>query len=377
MREALAFGGEAGVCLTIDDGAALAWVREFFGPALGATSNGAELPTVSANSAPEAYVEASASRPEDTPERAYFAFDQFMLSLPSWRADGRGLEADHEPRGSVLGGDDERGCVLRVGAAGTELIGETGIRRWRHTLVWTIQEQIATRLRRSQLELHAATVEAGGRAIVLAGPKRAGKTTLSFHLMRSGLVRWLANDRAFLAAGESGARARGVPSATRIRAGTEAEFPELRAGLPPFGRLYLYNSAELADPDPAWPTEPPELVLNPEQIARLLGVERTDEAPIGSIILPEIDPGLEGWAVEPISAEEASAGIWANLFGDAARGREPTVFEELDGGRSAPDRKLADRIAGEVPGYRIRLGRGAYDDPDFAAGFLDAVGSGE
>ena len=114
-------------------------------------------------------------------------------------------------------------------------------------------------------------------------------------------------------------------------------------------------------------------MLNPAQVARRLGVERTASAPLGALVFPEVDTSRSGWSIEPLDSEAVATEIWANLFGDAARPRPPTVFEALQGGRSEPDRRLAEEMASAAPGYRAILGRGAYDDPGFAERFLETI----
>jgi hypothetical protein len=121
------------------------------------------------------------------------------------------------------------------------------------------------------------------------------------------------------------------------------------------------------------PRESQELMLSPPQVARRLGVRRTVAAPLGALVFPEVDTSMDGWTAERLSPTEAEARIWANLFGDAAQPRPATVFEEMDGGRSEPDRALAEEIAAGVPGFRATLGRGAYEGPDFARRFLTAI----
>jgi hypothetical protein len=374
----LRFAPAAGLVLAGDDPAALSWAREFFGPSLEpAAAVGGDRVVV--HSAAGLYTELAAQVPADAAERPCFAFDQSMYLLPTVESE-RGL----------LAFDSRRSCVLVVRPAEVELVGDPASRRWRFTLVLVIHELAATRLRRNQLEIHASGVTAGGRTVLMTGPKGAGKTTLCFHLLRSGLVGWLANDRVF-AGRQAGAGTerqagagpeanaivvRGVPTALKVRPPTAAEFPELSEGIPAIERPYLYG-AEEAMPEPeAEPRTAQELMLNPPQVARRLGAARTASAPLGTLLFPEVDPLGSGWSVEPLAPAEAAELIWSNLFGNAAQPRPPTVFEELAGGRAEPDRALAEAMAGGAAAFRVVLGRGAYEEPDFARRFLTAVGSG-
>ena len=57
------------------------------------------------------------------------------------------------------------------------------------------------------LILHAAAVCVGGDAFVIAGPKRAGKTTLLLHALRNEQGAYVSNDRVALGAEPSGVTA--------------------------------------------------------------------------------------------------------------------------------------------------------------------------
>ena len=360
MGRGLSFGPGAGVTLTSNDASAFAWTLDYFGPALtsSAPRGGPALDVVSSA---EAHAELAAARPEDTIPSPFFAFDQSLYELPSWHLGEL-----------LLGVDEQRSCVLGVGPSGTVLTANPASVRWRFTLALLIQELIATQLRRSLLELHAAAVEAAGRSVLFLGPKRAGKTTLSFHLLRAGCAS-IANDRVFAGPGEEGAQIWGMPSALKVRPATDLEFPELRAGLPEIDRPFLYTAAELLDPPNARPPQTDELMVGPGQLADLLGSSRAASAPLGALVFPEVDPNAHRWSVEPLAPREVGARVWANLFGNGARPRRATVFEQAAGGRGTPPAGLADQIAAAAPGFRAVLGRGAYDEGDFAHAFLASV----
>jgi hypothetical protein len=231
-------------------------------------------------------------------------------------------------------------------------------------------------MRRTELDLHAAAVEADGKAIVIIGPKRAGKTTLSFHLMRSGRCRWIANDRTF--AGPSGAvfAAHGMPTAVKIQPPTLAYFPELRRGLRDLERPYLHSVAELAGANNGEEIDgSTEFALSPAQLMCQLKVTALPSAPVGAIVFPEIGHDVERWAVEPLAPPEVSSGILSNLYGMVSRRQEPTLFEERDGGTSASPNGLAQALSETVPGFRVRLGRDAYAGPSLVARLLEAVGT--
>ena len=359
--------GPASVALTFDDRAAADWLAEVMAPCFAPAEGPAEW-TFRLSSRKEAHAAVAAGRPPDAAPRVCFAHDTRTMSLPAWA----------EGSGGIALADDERHCFLVVGPRRVDLAGDPASRRWRFTSMCVMQEIAATRLRRTELDVHAAAVEAAGRAVLIVGRKGAGKTTVSLHLLRSGRCRAIANDRVF--AGTAGGRShvRGIPTAVKLHPPTIAQFPELLRGLPRVERPYLHSLAELAQASAAQAStvhvgDTGELALSPAQLVRQMNTEARDVAPLGAVVFPQIRADIESWSVERLTPSEVGAEIWANLYGSACGLRAPTLFEELTGGLSVPSRDLADAIAASVIGYRVALGPRAYDDSAFAARLLESV----
>jgi hypothetical protein len=357
----LAFGPIA-IAFTSNDLAAADWLGEFLEPWFTPTLETAEW-RVHLSSSGDAYVHLNGRRPLAAAARPCFARDQQTLCLPAWTADGR-----------VTVADTERSCFLIASQFEIDMVGDPATRTWRFTLMLVLREIAATRLRQTQLELHAAAVEAAGRAILISGPKGAGKTTLSIHLLRSAHCRLIANDRVFAGGATASFAVRGVPTAVKIHPATLVQFPELRRGLPRVRRLYLHTVAELGETlDNEDLPESARLALSPTQLARQLRVEPLGSAPLGAIVFPEIRTDVEGWFVERLAPKEVSAALWANLYGDQSGRRPPTLFEDFDGGPSVPSRSLADALSEAASGYRVVLGRNAYAEPDSANRLLQML----
>src|SRR5215472_2338854 len=181
-RRALAFGPIT-FALAADDAAVVDWLTEYLGPWFAPTRAAGEV-QITVSSARQAFAELARRRPLDAPLRPCFAHDQQVIALPAWRTTE-----------GIVAADLRRSCFVIFSRLRIGIIGDPTTRRWRFTLQSVLHEVAAARMRRTELDLHAAAVEAGGKAIVIVGPKRAGKTTLAFHLMRSARCRWIANDR--------------------------------------------------------------------------------------------------------------------------------------------------------------------------------------
>jgi len=270
-------------------------------------------------------------------------------------------------------GLDERGFVVAVAGDEITIAVDPGNLRWRWTLAITIKEVLAARLRGLQLESHAAAIELGGRAIVLIGPKRAGKSTLSFHLMREHGSSSISNDRVFLGFEDGEAVARGIPSALKVKPPMGDEFPRLLEGLPPRDRHFLYTEAELDGP-PMHTSDPLDLtVLSPAQMARRLGVARRAAAPVGTLLFPEVDTGVDGWSLRELDTGEIVRLLQDNVYGASTRPRPATAFELEAGTTGEPPPELAEELGSAVRGLRIGLGRGAYDQSGFPESLLAEI----
>jgi len=151
------------------------------------------------------------------------------------------------------------------------------------------------------------------------------------------------------------------------------DFPELRRGLRGVQRPYLHVIDEITGAIGGEELDPSvEFALSPAQLARQLTVRPLPAAPLGAIVFPQIRLDVSGWGVERLPPPKVSAGIWANLYGEASARHEPTLFEELDGGRCLPSQGDVDALSETTPGYRVILGRDAYAAPDFAERLLEA-----
>ncbi len=351
------------VALQSDDRSAAEWLAEFLHPWFVRTAGAGEI-QVSVSSDATAYAELRARYPLDAVRRVCFALDQFVVSLPAWSTEE-----------GIAAADLKRSCFLVAAPRRIALYGDPTTRRWRFTLQLVFHEIAATRARRSALDLHAAAVGADGRAVAIIGAKRAGKTTLAFHLLRSGRCHWISNDRAFVArGGEARWTIRGMPTAVKIQPPALRDFPELARGLRNVERPYLHAVDEVRAAGSGEELDgSAEFALSPPQLARQLNVEPLASAPLAAIVFPQIRPEAPGFVVERLEAADVREAICANLYGKPSGRQAPTLFEELDGGTTASPQDLAEALSRAVPGYRVVLGLDAYATADFAGRLLAAV----
>jgi hypothetical protein len=353
-------GAASVIAVRGDDREALAWLAEFVAPWFAPTTRPADW-QLTLSSAPTAYHELCARMPADAVPRACFALDQQAVALPAW-----------SEQGALAIADVERSCALLVRPFAIDLIADPATRRWRFTLQWILHEIAATRLRRVALDLHAAALAGAHGGLLLVGEKGAGKTTLSFHLLRTGELRWIANDRAFVRLADGGCEILGMPTPVKILPPTLQRFPELQRALRSLERPYLDQLHEVIDARPGAATaERAEFALSPAQVAHQLGVTAAGSAPLQALLFPTIRRDLGGFMIERLDERAVANGLWHNLYGRPSNRTAATPFEEVEGGRREPDAQLVARLCATIPAYRVTLGHDAYDDPRLAAQLLE------
>jgi hypothetical protein len=175
---------------------------------------------------------------------------------------------------------------------------------------------------RADLVLHAAAIEAGGRAIVFCGPSLRGKSTLARALAGAG-CRLLAEDGIAIGLSEGAAIAQ--PGARGVRIRRRHGNGSLRAEL-------------LADPGPG---EPPP-------------------CPVAAVVL--LGERGDAFEAEPLARARALTLLTPNLIHSGGRVAIATAFQRLAS------------VLGRVPAFRVSLADDLDLLADGAAGLLDAAG---
>lgn len=348
--------GPASFSVTARDRDAGLWLSEFVQPWFSVEPPGPSDDSLSLTCSSEAFskLERAAARAETQP-LGCFALDQGVVELPAWR------EAD-----AWWISETGRRSFFHVREGNVELVSPPQNRPARFSFMRILRELATTRMRAQfgSLDLHAAALEVDGRAVLLAGPKRSGKTTLLIHALGSGSAALLSNDRVLVAADEDPPVAFGVPTAIRIRPQTLDYFPRLRSGSPRGLRPLLLHRGELEDcaAGPLEHTRDEHLTLSPTQLAQRLETTCSASAPVAAVLFPEIDPLCTSWSLERLAPDVASIQLREGLYGASRGSRPDTVFEQILGSPHPESRESVARSFAEcVPHFRCRLGPTAYE----------------
>jgi hypothetical protein len=269
-----------------------------------------------------------------------FVLDGRVVRLPA--------RTGSDGRRAVLDRELDAVYVVAPDATRVEIVAGGSIAAARVAFMRVVRELAASEARRhGALLLHAAALGLGGRAVLLVGPKRAGKTTLLLRALAIPGATFVANDRVVVGPGAM-AVARGMPSIVAVR-------PEVLGALGAVGErvrvLGYRHDLTMAEARRSGATPPPGggADLTPAQLCDVLGVRAAAEDPIGAIVFPCATPGRGAPRLERLSAAAALPRLLDGLFGGPAA-PVSAVFADPAGpagdGATVPSRcrHLLDRV---------------------------------
>jgi hypothetical protein len=300
------------------DAAELAWLAEFLRPAFAPDDDGAADCEIVVRQDPARLAALRGAGARRGAPAVCLVLDTAPVSLPTYE--------QGEMRVVV---HDEARLAYVVGAAGRQIEVVSAAADWRRreALMKLVRElaQSAAWSARS-LVLHAATVAVGGEAILIAGPKRAGKTSLLLHLLGAAGAGILANDRVVLEHGDAAPVAHAMPTIVNLRADTvAARFADDASRRAAARHRFSFTVAEAEARSPVTKALPQPLACSQPQLAHLLGVELVGRAGAAALLLPRVDPEARGIELRRLSADEAAAQLPAVVF--AAAQSPPRVSE--------------------------------------------------
>jgi hypothetical protein len=348
-----------------DDPSHLAWLVEFLSPAFETGSESGWDFSVELSEDSTRY-EACAKRGPHASEveNDVFTLDSRAVRLPVWNGLAEGMTLFDAQFHVFYEIPDDRRSV--------HLLTSTGNTAARTALMRVVRERAMSEVLRSgRLMLHASSVQIDGLGLVIAGPKFAGKTTLSTALLRSKRARYVSNDRVTIAADETPIRFRGMPSVVTIRPGTLELFPDLGQRLRSSAthpRMSLCEAAESPSSGPLqWMDG--RYGLSPAQWCRLLDTKPVPEAQLSALLFPRVTQEAGGVEMLRLLPEEAARRLPETLLGAGTWRKRVELFappgqDELPSENALT--KRAKLLAGQISCFECRLGLQAYEG-DLAA----------
>ncbi len=349
------------VVVTADDPAPVVWAQEFLEPwfdrsvpGAGARPHATEPPGVHLALDPDACARlARDGQPAGGASVPCFLLDDRILAYPRWIA----------PDGTPWIRDTHLDAWYGRSAAGIRILAPRDGRGARVALIRVVRELAMHHVAASGgVMLHAAGIVAGDRALLVCGPRRAGKTTLLLRLLAEPGAAYLANDRVAVVpipGRGAGAIARGLPTIVALRPGTVALLPAIAARLGAWRPDHWQTLAEGAsDPSPAGAAAPLTVPvdLSPAQLCALAGVPPAQEARIAAIVYPQSGPSVPGVRLERLERGERLLRLRGGTVGAGLRRRSARGLAIDPASRPRP---RPERLAG-IPAYAVHLGPDAF-----------------
>ena len=344
---ALSYAG-AGFVAQSDNPADLAWLQAFLGPAFEKSSVMGEQ-TFALERSPEAV--RSAQRLESTTaERvAAFVLDTGLEELPG-TTNAAGAITAYDSFFEVA---YRRGTIISIADAESS----TANRRARGALMRAIREAAMDHVWCDGASiLHGASFAVGNRAILVAGAKEAGKTSLlCAALLGFPEASFLSNDRLVLQKSGKNVRAHALPTIVSIRAGSTQVVPSLSAALSGARENYLGAPTPESEKPDRW-------TLSPKQLSSLLGCSMQREAEVACCLFPRIDQGENSFTLRELTANERRVRILESAFARNDLGRRSELFRTnaVDFPSGAQLRERLQEDLGGIRCFEVRMGPGLY-----------------
>lgn len=358
--------------VTSDDPSAIEWLIENLAPAFERVADATGDFRVDVSTAAERYRELAGTRPSDgVVPVPCFARDRKLTYRPAWQHAGRTVVDEHR-----------LGALYVLGDRRVDVLAAPGASRVRTAAMRVVREIAVARALRDadSAVLHAAGVGTSAGALVLAGPRETGKTTMLASLARALGAGLLANDRTLVRRAAAGWEAHGIPTIVNVRAGTLALLPELAAAVARVrvGPDLTVADATAARSHSAGSSPDARVKLSPAQLAAALGTGRAASCRLAAILLPDPRPSAGEITITRLAPDAAARSIATARFGAHAEENVPTVFARLAGATrpSDADEAVLARVAREVPCFAIRIDPAALSAPTARDRLTTSLGLG-
>lgn len=288
-----------------------------------------------------------------------FANDSKPAWFEPWQSEGsvRVFRDEQHPFFFVVADDDGRVTIL----------ARERTRQCRTVLMRVVRELAMVRaVSTGGLLVHGAAVGSEAGVVVMAGPRRSGKTTLLMALLQTTGVRYVANDRCVVRATDAAAIVRGLPTLVSIRVDALERFPLVRRRL---ASVRPDLAAELAPPvgGAIAPTRS-RFSVSPPEFRELMGGSLAQPGgPLRAMVFPRITDAPAAMTLHRLDTGEAFDRVRHGLFRSSYSRPLGDVFVPDPGAGRGPSAahavEIARGIAESIPCYDAQLGRGLTPGP--------------
>lgn len=302
-----------------------------------------------------------------------FALDSNLVRLPLWQSLGPD-QIIFDPQFSVF-------YIVNADGTEIELLTRRNRLATRISLMRVIREFAMNHSHRAGcLIIHGSAFTIGDRGVIIAGPKRAGKTTLLIHALRAEAAAYVSNDRVVVSFDGTAPALRGMPTVVTVRRQALEMFPDLLDRLLVRSYRSRLSLSELKEGQfqPVQPGENGDFYLSPAQFCDLLQVAPVAQAQVGALVFPRVTGRAGTIEIEQLSVAAGASRLTESLFSAHSAQKVSAVFVS-PGDVPNPDRATLEdlclKLASQVRCFECRLGDDAYRSAGSAARLIhDVVG---
>src|SRR5262249_43903094 len=199
------------VSVSTADPTQLRWLEEFLCPQFAIVYGGSPNCHVAVVMDTGQYIDTFRRGPRSDGGRIdCFALDNGLVRLPAWES--------LDDTQVIFDPDFKLFYLVNPGRSQVRILAPSGSLSVRTALMRVVREfAMISSVRAGALIIHGAAFGVGDRGVVIAGPKKAGKTTLLMHVLRNVPARFLSNDRVVAAWEDGDPTLYGMPTIVTVR----------------------------------------------------------------------------------------------------------------------------------------------------------------
>jgi hypothetical protein len=352
------------------DPAQLIWLEQFLTPSFTTAQDVEPDCTVTLGADDRSYDETLRRGPRaDGRQVDCFVLDSGPVRLPLW-ASPTDERVIFDERFKTFYCIDPGGSQVRVLAGSRNLDA-------RFALMRVVREfAMSSSQSRDRLVIHGAAFAVEDNGVIIAGPKRAGKTTFLIHCLQATEARFISNDRVVVSFAGTEPVLRGMPTIVTVRDQTLDLFPALQQPL--LGGRYDYRRAlgeEERDGAPAARLRSGRpFDLAPAQFCSLLQARMSGQSRVRALLFPRVTEETDGIQLRGLSAHAAQERLSGALFGIDSPQKTSQAFvlapHDLGVDRASVE-KLCLSLTTQVQCFECQLGRHAYQKATAMTDFLN------
>src|SRR5262245_26417587 len=350
------------VSVSTADPAQLSWLEEFLCPQFAIVHSGSPNCHVAVVMDTREYIDTFRRGPRpDGRQINCFALDTGLVRLPMWQSlDDTQVIFDREFKLFYVVSPDRSQLLI---------LAPSGSRSVRIALMRVVREfAMTSSIRAGALIIHGAAFEVGDRGVVIAGPKKAGKTTLLMHVLQHAAARFVSNDRIVAAWEDGGPTLHGMPTIVTVRQQGARRLRFLHERLLASSYHERYSLAEMDQRigRVRRPDQYGRWSMSPAQFCELLQVRPIARVPACALVFPRVTGQPGTIELTRLSAEEAAVLLAGALFRAHSSLKTAEMLTSADGTpreRASFD-DLCRQLASGVRSFTCALGREAYQSGD-------------